>query len=184
MSPLYPPHWSSVDQLTPPPGSPQLDWLLDPQSLTRRLTALAAGDFAVRPLQQGWQTLRADECQALALAPDSQGWVREVYLCGHDQPWIFARSVAARASLESSGFDLARLGSRSLGELLFSDHGLPRGPIEMCRFPAALLPPAVRAEDLWGRRSCFRRGDLAILVAEVYLPTLWQASQPPRQSAG
>lgn len=85
---------------------------------------------------------------------------------------MFARSVAARSALEGSGFDLALLGTRSLGELLFSDSAFERGPIEVCRYPAAGLPAEVRAEGLWGRRSRFSAA-LGVLVAEVYLPRLW-----------
>ncbi|HCF0249677.1 TPA: chorismate lyase, partial [Pseudomonas aeruginosa] len=39
--------------------------------------------------------------------------------------------------------------------------------------PAAGLPAEVRAEGLWGRRSRFSRGALGVLVAEVFLPSLW-----------
>ncbi|MBF3221908.1 chorismate lyase, partial [Pseudomonas aeruginosa] len=63
--------------------------------------------------------------------------------------------------------------TRSLGELLFSDSAFERGPIEVCRYPAAGLPAEVHAEGLWGRRSRFSRGALGVLVAEVYLPRLW-----------
>ena len=106
----------------------------------------------------------------------SQGWVREVYLRGHQQPWVFARSVAARSALQGSGLNLGELGSRSLGELLFSDRAFTRGAIQVCRYPAPWLPSAVRNEQLWARRSCFQRGALAVLVAEVFLPQLWQAA--------
>ncbi|EMX6257476.1 chorismate lyase [Pseudomonas aeruginosa] len=164
--------WLRADQLSS--VSPTvLDWLFDEGSLTRRLTALADGAFRVEPLLEGWQTLRDDECQGLDVPTGSSGWVREVYLHGHDRPWVFARSVAARNALEGSGFDLALLGTRSLGELLFSDSAFERGPIEVCRYPAAGLPAEVRAEGLWGRRSRFSRGALGVLVAEVFLPSLW-----------
>jgi chorismate--pyruvate lyase len=36
------------------------------------------------------------------------------------------------------------------------------------------LPAAVRGEQLWARRSRFSRGALALLVVEVFLPSLWQ----------
>ncbi|SDI33662.1 chorismate--pyruvate lyase family protein [Pseudomonas panipatensis] len=168
------PHWLQAGQL--PADFPRSvhDWLFDQGSLTRRLTALADGAFSVEPLQEGWQTLRADECQALGVPAGSQGWVREVYLHGHARPWVFARSVAARSVLEGSGFDLALLGSRSLGELLFSDSAFSRGAIEVSRYPAAFLPAAVRQSQLWGRRSCFQRDGLGVLVAEVFLPSLWR----------
>lgn len=155
------------------------DWLFDQDSLTRRLTGLSAGHFSVLPLLQGWQVLRADECASLQVPVGSQGWVREVFLRGAEQPWVFARSVAARSALEGSGFDLGKLGSRSLGELLFSDRAFQRGELQVCRYPAAWLPAAVREERLWGRRSCFRRDGLGVLVAEVFLPAFWEQAEHP-----
>ncbi len=171
------PDWLSPDRL-PFTLDPALhDWLyVDKGSLTRRLTELADGAFSVIPLHQAWQPLRADECAALGVAEASEGWVREVYLCGHEQPWVFARSVAARAQLDAAGLDLQSLGNRSLGELLFSDPAFARGQLEACHYPAQWLPQAQRVDGLWARRSCFRQNRLGVLVAEVFLPALWQAA--------
>lgn len=174
----HPPRWLTCAQLHPAPQPLLRDWLFDQGSLTRRLSALSQQRFSVLPLQQGWQVLRVDECAALQVPVGSQGWVREVFLRGAGQPWVFARSVAARSALEGSGLDLGKLGSRSLGELLFSDRAFQRGELQTCRYPAAWLPTEVREERLWGRRSCFWRDGLGVLVAEVFLPTFWeQASQ-------
>ena len=170
----HPPRWLSAAQLRPAPAALLRDWLFNQESLTRRLTALSDQRFSVQPLQQGWQTLRDDECAALQIPAHSIGWVREVFLLGAGQPWVFARSVAGRQALEDSAFDLGELGSRSLGELLFSDHAFSRGELQVCRYPAAWLPNEARAEQLWARRSCFRRDSLAVLVAEVFLPTFWE----------
>ncbi len=168
------PCWLNAGQLQELPSALQHDWLFDQGSLTRRLTALAAGEFTVEPLQQGWQVLRDDECEALGVLVGTEGWVREVYLQGGGQPWVFARSAASRPALEAFGFDLRTLGSRSLGELLFSDSAFSRGELQACHYPANWLPAVVREEALWARRSCFRREQLGLLVAEVFLPALWQ----------
>ncbi|MBT8765957.1 chorismate lyase [Pseudomonas boanensis] len=172
----HPPRWLSAAQLHPTPAACVRDWLFDQGSLTRRLTALSDNAFSVTPLVEGWQPLRADECTALGIPCGSLGWVREVYLRGHGEVWVFARSVAARSALEGSGLDLHQLGSRSLGELLFSDRAFDRGAMEVARYPAAWLPSEVRDERLWGRRSCFTRGELGVLVAEIFLPALWRAA--------
>lgn len=171
------PCWRPAAQFQPSPSADLADWLFDQGSLTRRLTQLSADAFSVVPLVQGWQTLRTDECAALQVAEGSVGWVREVYLRGHEQPWVFARSVAARRALVDSHFDLESLGSRSLGELLFSDSAFARGELQASPYPAEWLPQAVREDGLWARRSCFRRGELAVLVAEVFLPAFWQAAK-------
>ena len=154
-----------------------LDWLFNQDSLTRRLTHLSRNAFSVMPLREGWQILRDDECAALDIPVPSEGWVREVYLRGCDQKWVFARSVAARSALLASGLNMEQLGTRSLGELLFSDPAFERGPLQVCRYPASWLPTLDSTPGLWARRSCFSRGPLRLVVAEVFLPDLWNAIQ-------
>ena len=169
------PLWLTQSRLTPLPDSLTLDWLFDEGSLTRRLTRLSNDGFSVTPLFEGWDTLRADECAALDLAEGSEGWVREVYLRGHGQPWVFARSVASRSALQGDGLHMDELGSRSLGELLFCDRAFTRRAIEVCHYPRPWLPPADQLDGLWARRSRFDRGALSVLVAEIFLPSLWSA---------
>ncbi|MDF0733370.1 chorismate lyase [Pseudomonas entomophila] len=169
--------WLAHSQLADDVTQPTLDWLFDQGSLTRRLTRLSHDHFRVTPLFEGWQALRDDECAALGLATGEQGWVREVYLRGHEQPWVFARSVASRKALERGGLDLETLGNRSLGELLFCDQAFIRHPIEVCTYPQAWLPADVAGAGLWGRRSRFERDGLQLLVAEVFLPAMWHAAK-------
>lgn len=171
----HPPRWLTASQLHPTPTAGVRDWLFNKDSLTRRLTALSADGFSVTPLIEGWQRLRSDECAALGVPDGSQGWVREVYLRGHGQPWVFARSVAARSALQGDGLHMDELGSRSLGELLFCDQAFTRQAIEVCHYPRPWLPSADQADNLWARRSRFDRGALSILVAEIFLPSFWHA---------
>lgn len=170
------PDWLSRDQLQPAPSAAICAWLFDERSLTRRLSELSDGGFSVIPLREGWLELRDDECAALDVPPGSLGWVREVHLRGNAEPWVFARSVATREALTDSGLDLQQLGSRSLGELLFSDQAFERGALQVCHYPAAWLPADNPHQGLWARRSCFRRDRLAVLVAEVFLPAFWLAA--------
>ena len=174
-SPLISPVWLEQGQLPALPDAQTLDWLFDEGSLTRRLTIVSDNSFSVLPLFEGWQVLRPDECAALALPQGVQGWVREVYLRGHQVPWVFARSVASKSALEAGGLNMDALGTRSLGELLFSDQAFERGPLQVCRYPRDWLPDADRTDNLWARRSRFMRGSLSVLVAEVFLPNLWAA---------
>jgi len=169
--------WRPRHLLSPRPDACVLDWLFDEGSLTRRLTRLSDERFSITLVFEGWQPLRADECTALDLPEGSEGWVREVYLRGHGEPWVFARSVAARSALQGDGLQMDELGSRSLGELLFCDQAFQRGDIEVCHYPEPWLPAAVRAPGLWGRRSRFDRGELSVLVAEIFLPRLWNVAR-------
>ena len=174
-SPLIPPVWREQGQLPALPDTQTLDWLFDEGSLTRRLTAISDNAFSVLPLYEGWQVLRPDECAALDLPEGVQGWVREVYLRGHGEPWVVARSVAGKSSLQEGGLNMDELGNRSLGELLFSDQAFERGALQVCHYPRNWLPQADQVDHLWARRSRFVRGKLSVLVAEVFLPKLWAA---------
>ncbi|ENA34161.1 MULTISPECIES: chorismate--pyruvate lyase family protein [Pseudomonas] len=168
------PFWQNAAQLD---GDAPRKWLFEDEgSLTQRLTQLSGNRFAVDVITEGWQPLRADECKALDAPPETLGWVREVFLLGTQTRWVFARSVATREALEASGFELAQLGQRPLGALLFSDNAFNRGPLEATRYPAGWLPQeeVQDQEPLWARRSVFRRDGLGVLVAEVFLPAFWQ----------
>lgn len=155
------------------------DWLFNQDSLTRRLIWLSQDHFSIRVVNEGWQILRNDEYSVLQASQQEEGWVREVFLCGHNTPWVYARSVATKSSLERAGFNMAELGSRSLGELLFSNHAFSRGAIEICSLdpsvlPSAVLPYTLAHDSLWARRSCFSHDRLNILVAEAFLPAFWE----------
>lgn len=165
--------WLERQQLHTLPPAQVADWLFNQDSLTRRLTHLSDNGFSVTLIHEGWQALRDDECAALGLPLASLGWVREVHLRGNAQAWVFARSVASHAALQDCGLHMDELGTRSLGELLFSDPAFDRGALQVRAYPGQWLPAQDRAEDLWARRSCFSRGPLSILVAEVFLPAFW-----------
>jgi chorismate--pyruvate lyase len=174
-SPLISPVWLEQGQLPALPDAQVLDWLFDQGSLTRRLTTVSENSFSVLPLFEGMQAFRPDECAALNLPRGAQGWVREVYLRGHGQPWVFARSVVVKSALEDGGLNMDELGTRSLGELLFCDQAFERGALQVCHYPRDWLPLGDQADHLWARRSRFVRGALSVLVAEVFLPKLWAA---------
>lgn len=173
-------HWHTH----PTPSNVLNDWLFAQGSLTQRLTALCRTEFRVQPLSEGWQTLSDSECLALNIPKNSCGWVREVFLCDGQQPWVFARSVADQAALQSADFDISQLGSRSLGELLFTDPAFKRGVMHISQMPTAQLPliaqqQAAASRHLWARRSCFQKNTLGVLVAEVFLPQFWQDNGQP-----
>ncbi|GAA3903053.1 chorismate lyase [Halomonas cibimaris] len=143
-------------------------------SLTVRLKAAGgARRFSVRLLRQGTGYPFADEARALGIAPGRLAWRREVALCLDGVPWVVARSVAPLFALR--GHRLYALGETSLGSWLFAQPGLVRGPLEVTRAP----PRFVTAPSLWGRRSVFCHGRLALLVQEYFLPAMAEALALP-----
>ena len=175
------PCWQRRPPLSQRGWPPDLkDWLFDAGSLTRRLRQQCRGRFRVHVLYQGWTRPDRDEVRPLQLRQDAWAWTREVQLHCDEQPWVFARTVIPAGTLRGRGRRLTRLGTRPLGETLFTDPGVQRGPVEVaCIVPgqhwhqrAVAGCAALLDQPLWGRRSVFRLDDLPLLVCEIFLPDL------------
>ncbi|RIX44738.1 MAG: chorismate lyase [Rhodocyclales bacterium GT-UBC] len=151
-------------------------WLTEPTSLTARCLRNSRA-FRVRLLHFGKGRALADE--GLTSAGQAQPvWIREVVLECDGVPVIFAHTTLAASSRGRVRRWLARLGSRSLGSLLFAYPGFSRGGIEFLRLDArhplywrasryGLMPPF-----LWARRSSHRLKDEVVRVTEVFLPAI------------
>jgi chorismate--pyruvate lyase len=175
-----PPHWHRHRLCSAQGLSVELArWLFDPGSLTRRLRQCCPDGFQVRVLRQGWSRPSRDEARVLRLRLDARAWTREVQLFCGDQPWVFARTLIPTVTLRGRGRRLTQLGSRPLGEVLFSDPGVQRGPVEIariingqrlhqCAFAGFAEPP----DAIWGRRSVFFIDGQPLLVCEIFLPDL------------
>jgi chorismate--pyruvate lyase len=146
-------------------------WLLDAGSLTRRLVQVSNGHFRVEVLRQGYLPTLPVERQELGLGMREWPFVREVLLRCHDQPWVFARTLIPRTTLQGRVRGLTHLGTKPLGAVLFSDPQVRRGPIAVARLqPARLGLDLPAATPLWGRRSVFYISGLPLLVSEYFLP--------------
>ncbi len=142
-------------------------WLLDQGSLTARLIKLSQNDFHVEVAFQGWGKPTLSEARALCIHPRQQVLIREVRLCGHGEPWVYARSVIPASTLSGPLRVLKSLGSRPLGALLFKDPTMQRGPIE-----TALIPLGNEKQPAWARRSVFFMRTKPLLVTEIFLQPL------------
>lgn len=156
-------------------------WLINTDSLTRRLQAQCGRGFRVAVRGQRWQRPLPSERAALALPDRAYALVREVHLLCSSQPLVFARTVMPAATLRGARRRYARLGDRPLGAMLFSDPAIERGGLEVARITpghvmhAAAMDGAAkgaRAAAIWGRRSVFLVGGYPLLVSEVFLPSI------------
>jgi len=162
-------------------GAPaeQLDWLLDPSSLTRRLQLTCSGQFRVVPVIQHWQRPQLNEAQALGVRPHERCFIREVHLFCDDEPWVFARTVIPVRTLTGGQRRLTRLGRRPLGAVLFADPSMRRSHIEIAHlvagqvlYESAIVPLEERPPEIWGRRSAFFLDKKPLLVSEIFLPQI------------
>ena len=162
--------WTSAEQQVIP--DPYLkNWLLDTGSLTERLQSQCR-HFELQLIGQQSICISEREARHLGAEPGDDQWqAREVILKGEGSPWVFARSLLPNALCNS---DLAELGNRPLGQIIFNDDRFEREPFQISRLdnPAYLLKRIQldNAKQLWGRRSVFSYQQLKMSVAEVFLP--------------
>jgi chorismate--pyruvate lyase len=158
--------------------------LLDTGSLTARLKARCGPAFHVELLALQDITLDHDLSRLLGLPRGAPAQVREVHLCGAQCRLVFAQSVLPYQSLQGRWRRLLRLGTKPLGQVLFSDRRVRRGELQIaCLQPGMRLyqrasagldaPPA----QLWGRRSLFELPRGPVLVCEFFLPTFEQGDE-------
>jgi len=152
--------------------------LSDRRSLTRRLQAHHA-DFRVQLLARGLMLPFHDETEALHVRPTTRAYVRDVLLMGDGQARVFAHSVLPHPSLRGGWNGITRLGSKPLGEALFTNPRIRRLGLTLRRidarhplYRAARRHTGLTARYLWARRSVFCLNGQPLLVTEVFLPAI------------
>ncbi|MEY2680207.1 MAG: hypothetical protein RL661_438 [Pseudomonadota bacterium] len=184
---IHPPRWQRAHHGSLPrsridPAS--ASWLFEPGSLTQRLLRLVGDKFHVVLLQQSWQKPGMDEARQLGLKPGHRAIVREVALQNGPQPLVVARSIIPAQTLHGADRRLARLGNRPLGHILFADPRLQRLQLQWTQvdkrdWKHGLFADQDTPATLWGRRSLYSLGpEHKLLVAEFFLPPLFQISDP------
>ena len=154
-------------------------WLSDQGSLTQRLRQRCHG-FSVHPVRVGFIRPNRDENSPLQLRADELAYVREVVLNCDGQAVVFAHSLVAARSLRGPWAAVTRLGTRPLGEALFSDPRVVRGCLQYRRIDvrhplarqAARAGIAMSGKSLWARRSLFTLQGHPLMVTEVFLPAV------------
>ena len=148
------------------------DWLLDKSSLTARLQ-LRCDQFAVNVLSEHYRYASLYEADSLGIQSGIRLRVREVNLYCNNVAVVYARSLIPVTSLYGRLERLRFQGNKSLGAALFADSETIRGPIELIVTPAKAIPGATSG-IIWGRRSLFHLSGYPLLVAEYYLPALFE----------
>lgn len=120
-----------------------------------------------------------DEYALLDLRRGEKAYVREVLLSCHGRNVVFAHSVLPRPGLRGGWNGITRLGSRPLGEALFSNPRIRRASLAYLQidarhplYQAARRHQALLTRSLWARRSVFTLNDRPLLVTEVFLPEI------------
>lgn len=167
------PRWISANPTLCKILPPDLQsWLNESESLTQRLRNQFE-NIHVHVLFEKQQTPFLTERRILKQPEQRVCLVREVVLLSNQTPLILARTVIPAKTLKITHGNLARLGTRPLGEILFSAPSLKREPLGVTRIEPHLWASDLSiTETLWGRRTQYSICGQPMLVSEFFLPSL------------
>jgi chorismate lyase len=150
-------------------------WIYEAGSLTKRLRCYYGDSFAVKILFHHWKPAFLSECRQLHLPHQQYNLVREVLLHANDKPLILARTILPEKTIRVAKRNLSHLGTRPLGEVIFSYPDLQRLQLEVCELNPTDWSNQLRNEvaleqSIWGRRTVYAIKHQPMLVSEFFLP--------------
>lgn len=172
--PLWKSHKLGLQQQLP---AELQSWLHETGSLTKRLRGVYGSAFGVKILFHRWKPAFIDECRLLGLPPARYQLIREVLLHAHGQPLVLARTILPEPTIKIAHRNLSHLGTRPLGEVIFSYPDLELRQRQFSRAETAIWSARLRSDigveqAIWGRRTVYAIQDHPLLVAEFFLPSL------------
>ncbi|EIC29470.1 MULTISPECIES: chorismate--pyruvate lyase family protein [Methylomicrobium] len=150
-------------------------WIYEAGSLTRRLRSYYGSAVKVEVVYQRWLTPFLSERKLLGQAEHRYCMTREVMLHANGMPLILARTIMPKQTIRSAHRNLSRLGSRPLGEVIFSYPDIERLDLQVTALsPSAWSPKAVELgairTPVWGRRTVYAIMHQPLLVNEFFMP--------------
>lgn len=172
------PHWLANRQ-----GSRQRlsasvqSWTYEPGSLTQRLRSYYGNAVTVKVLHQQWQTPFLSERNLLNVPEHRFCLVREVMLHANAKPLLLARTIIPEQTIKVAHRNLSHLGTRPLGEVIFSYPQLERLELGLSEIkPSTWKPDVLSLADITqaiaGRRTVYAIAHKPMLVSEFFLPDL------------
>lgn len=142
-----------------------LESILYKGSLTKQLRK-SCQNFQVRLLYTGWKKPYLSEAKFLKIPLCHATYIREVELLCQHQPLVIARTVIPRTTLTGPEKKLLCLGTKPLGEYIFTHPQYQRSNFQI----AKVYLTSAEANPCWGRRSIFLLRNKPLLVTEVFTP--------------
>lgn len=150
-------------------------WIYEPGSLTQRLRDYYGDAIGVKILLQQWNTPFLTERRQLKLHENKYSLVREVLLHADGKPLILARTIIPATTIKIAKSNLAHLGNRPLGEVIFSYPKLERIEMDvtLIKLPTwnqSAIDEVNIEQPIWGRRTVYGIAQRQMLVSEFFLP--------------
>ncbi len=150
-------------------------WTYETGSLTRRLRDYYGDAIAVKLLFHQWRTPFLSEYRLLGVPEHRYCLTREVLLHAAGIPLIVARTIIPEQTIKGAHRNLSHLGSRPLGEVIFSYPKLERLEMDVALINQnTWTQNAIDAgninQPIWGRRTVYAIAHRQMLVGEFFLP--------------
>jgi chorismate--pyruvate lyase len=163
------------------PTQAAASWLYETGSLTERLRRTVDKDVRVSIVLHCRHKPFYTESRLLNLPERRFCLIREVILHALGRPLILARTVIPADTLKGPHGNLAKLGTRPLGEVIFSYPSLKRRLLQIADLtPSIWNTPlqncAAITESVWGRRTVYEIAGRPLIVNEFFLPALLQTA--------
>ena len=154
---------------------PAQSWIYEPGSITQRLRSYYGNAVQVKILFHQWQVPFLSERKLLKLKNSRYALTREVLLHADGKPLVLARTIIPEATVKGARRNLSHLGTRPLGEVIFSYPKLERLEMDFTLVDPRTWTPAAAFENhidqaIWGRRTVYAIRHRKMLVNEFFLP--------------
>jgi chorismate--pyruvate lyase len=154
-------------------------WLYESGSLTKKLRSHFGGHLGVKLIYQRWKPAFINESRLLQLNPEHFQLIREVMLHVDGKPLVLARTILPKATIKIAQRNLSHLGARPLGEVIFAYPDLEKRQRQICYtqaniWSASIQSEIIKAQPVWGRRTVYAIHQQALLVAEFFLPAVYE----------
>lgn len=152
-------------------------WVYERGSLTQRLRAIYGSELKVTVLMQQWTKPFLAERMLLNLPEYQYCLTREVILHAYEQPLILARTIIPKHTVKLAHTNLAHLGNRPLGEVIFNCPNLLRQALAITTVIPGTWTTPIRTlaeinQGIWGRSTVYQVEHKPMLVNEFFLPSV------------
>jgi chorismate--pyruvate lyase len=124
-----------------------------------------------------WRTPFLSERIQLDLPLHRYGLIREVMLHANGKPLLLARTIIPEETIKVAHRNLSHLGTRPLGEVIFSYPDLERITMDLTLIEPGTWTSKARQsanidQPIWGRRTVYAIQERPMLVSEFFLPEI------------
>ena len=153
-------------------------WLRETGSLTQRIKQTFAGNFSVELKGEAIDKPFKQDQACVGEVSFQRAFIREVVLKVNAIPYVFARTTVPISSLRGLQ-KLSKLGTRPLGEVIFSYPDLKREQLDFAKLKRSQLSAEAllligSSATIWARRNTYVINGNRLIVCEFFVSNMFE----------